>query len=84
MDLQAQIIEDLGRKLATEMDQQILIGFMLELGWKEIVVDPWMHNSLKDIQAWTNKNIQGNVMHLGNRWVFEDAKDATMFALKWG
>ncbi len=83
MDLEKVIIDDLGKQFAHEMDQHILIGFMLELGWKEINVDPWVHGSLSEINHWVASNIQGNTMHSGNRWVFEDSKDATIFALRW-
>lgn len=84
MDLQKQIIDDLGKQFANEMDQHILIGFMLELGWREINVDPWIHGNLSEINQWVESNIQGHTMRSGNRWVFEDSKDATIFALKWG
>ncbi len=84
MDLENQIIDDLSKNLATEMDQHILIGFMIELGWKEIIVDPWVHGDLEEILIWTNANVEGNKMYMGNRWVFENEKDATMFTLKWG
>ena len=83
MDLESSIVEDLGRSIANEMDHHILIGFMIELGWKEIVVDPWIHGSLSEIELWVDANIQKHVMHSGNRWVFEEEKDATMFALRW-
>jgi hypothetical protein len=84
MDLESCVIDDLGKKIADEMDQHILIGFMLELGWKEINVNPWIHGSLSEINQWVKSNIQGHTMRSGNRWVFEDEKDAIMFALKWG
>ncbi len=83
MDLEKAIVDDLAKKLATEMDQHILIGFMIELGWREIVVDPWVHGDLEEILTWIDINVTGNTMHSGNRWVFENEKDATMFALKW-
>jgi hypothetical protein len=83
MDVESCIIDELGEKLANEMDQHILIGFMLELGWSEITVDPWVHNSTSEINRWVKANIQGHVMHSGNRWVFEQQKDATIFALRW-
>lgn len=83
MDLEKQIINDLGKQLAHDMDQHILMGFMIELGWQEVVVDPWIHPSQKDIEDWVYQNIQGHTMKSGNRWVFEDAKDATIFSLKW-
>lgn len=83
-NLEKHIINDLGKQLAHEMDQHILIDFMLELGWKEINVNPWIHGSLSEINQWVESTIQGHTMRSGNRWVFEDQKDAIMFALRWG
>jgi hypothetical protein len=83
MDLEKSIINDLGKQLAHEMDQHVLIGFMLELGWREVTVDPWVHPSQSEIEQWVQETLQGHTMNSGNRWVFEDEKDAIMFALKW-
>jgi hypothetical protein len=83
MDLEKSIINDLGKQLAHEMDQHVLIGFMLELGWREVTVDPWVHSSQLEIEQWVQETLQGHTMNSGNRWVFEDEKDAIMFALKW-
>ena len=82
MDLEKSIINDLGKQFAHEMDQHILIGFMLELGWREVIVDPWIHGSLSEITQWVEVSIQGNTMNSGNRWVFEDEKDAVIFLLR--
>lgn len=85
MNIEEQIINDLSQQLANDMDQHILIGFMIDLGWSEVIVDPWTHNSLTDIKNWIKENVSDNQwMYSGNRWVFEDSKHATMFALKWG
>ena len=83
MDLESDIIDEMGQQMANEMDQHILIGFMLELGWHEVVVDPWQHSSLGAIQHWVKDTVVNPHMHTGNRWVFEDEKDAIIFALKW-
>lgn len=82
-NLEKHIIDNLSKQMAHDMDQHILIGFMLELGWKEINVNPWIHGSLTEITQWVESNIQGNTRRSGNRWVFEDEKDAIIFALKW-
>jgi hypothetical protein len=83
-NLEKHIINDLGKQLAHEMDQHVLIGFMLELGWHEVIVDPWKNPWQSEIEDWVKQTVQGHTMNSGNRWVFEDEKDATMFALKWG
>ncbi len=83
MDLEKDIVDKMGQALANEMDQHILIGFMLALGWKEVIADPWQHGSLSVIQGWIENNIANPYMNMGNRWVFEQEKDAPMFALKW-
>jgi hypothetical protein len=83
MELEKAILDEMSQQLANEMDQHILIGFMIELGWREVIVDPWQHGSLSTIQGWIKDNIANPHMNMGNRWVFENEKDATMFTLKW-
>lgn len=84
MRLEDQIIEDLSRNMASAMDTHILAGVLIESGWKEVIVDPWVHGSANDIKEWCDEFVQGQHIKTDNRWMFEDAKDATMFALKWG
>ena len=83
MRLQDQILEDLGRGMASAMDKHILAQVLIDSGWKEVVVDPWVHRSAQIIEAWCNEFVQGQHIKTDNRWVFKDEKDATIFALRW-
>lgn len=83
MQLEDQILEDLSKNMASDMDKHILADVMIRLGWKPVTVDPWQHHSTKEITSWIEKNISGQHIKTGNRWVFEQTQDATIFALKW-
>ena len=36
-----------------------------------------------DIDKWVSEYVRGHFETMGLVWLFEDAKDATMFILKW-
>lgn len=84
MRLEDQIIEDLSRNMASAMDKHILAEVLIDSGWKEIVVDPWVHGSARTIESWCDEFVQGQHIKTDNRWIFELAEDAIIFALKWG
>ena len=84
MRLQDQVLEDLGRGMASAMDRHILAGVLIDSGWKEVVVDPWKHGSAQTIESWCDEFVRGQHIKTDNRWIFELIEDATMFALKWG
>lgn len=81
--LSDQVLEDLGRRMASDMDRHILADVMMRFGWQSVTVDPWQHASTKDIEAWVQAHCGGQHIRTGNSWVFEEEKDATMFALRW-
>ena len=83
LELQEQIIADAGRRMAQEMDFQILCGFLEELGWTKIVLSPMTMETGQEIDSWTKTQLTGNFENMGLVWVFEDKGDAVNFALKW-
>lgn len=84
MHLEEEILDDLAKNMASDMDRHILSRVLIDMGWIEVTVDPWVHASSKLINDWLSQNIQGQSVKSGNSWVFEQQADATMFALKWG
>ena len=83
LDLQEQIIEDAGRRMAQEMDFLILCGFLEELGWTKIILRPMTMETSQEIDVWTKTQLTGNFENMGLVWVFEDKGDAINFTLKW-
>jgi hypothetical protein len=81
MDLQEEILKLKSDEMARGIDFEVWCSL---LGYIEIVVDPWVHNSQQEIQTWVENNIQDDYYNSGNRWLFKLSKDATIFALRWG
>jgi hypothetical protein len=81
--LENNIMSELGKVLADEIDREVLgeiHGKMLEkVGWHCVTVKDW-----KCIpKEWTAKHIKGDYKCYGHYWYFKELKDATFFTLKW-
>jgi hypothetical protein len=83
MNLQEDLINQAGSRMAAEIDFQVLSGLLIELGWTKVVLNPmtWEHGAL--IDSWVDSNVKGHFETMGLVWVFEDAKDAAWFVLRW-
>lgn len=83
MDLQEQIIDDLGKQISKEIDFEILSGMLCELGWTKVILKPMPWEQGTVIDDWVSKHVHGHFETMGLVWLFESSKDATMFILKW-
>ena len=81
--LEDEIATEMSRQIAKEVDFEILCGFLIELGWKKIVLRPMTHEHGEEIDAWTKKNVKGHFETMGLVWIFEYEQDANWFSLKW-
>lgn len=81
--LEDQLMERMAREMAKEIDFDILSGMLCELGWTKVVLKPMTAEHGADIDKWVSEYIRGHFETMGLVWLFEDAKDATMFILKW-
>jgi hypothetical protein len=82
-DIQQDIIDRAGQRLADEIDFTILTDMLCTIGWTKVVLNPmtWEHGAL--IDSWVESNVKGHFETMGLVWVFEDAKDAAWFVLRW-
>lgn len=83
------IIEDMvsraSKELMDQIDWEVMAGFYIEIGWTRVERSPFVNNKeAVDIKYWIENNCQGTVSSRGRVWLFEEAKDATMFILKFG
>jgi hypothetical protein len=78
------IIDDMGKRMAEEIDRQILWGMLSEIGWTWITLDRLQDNKHAiDITYWLEENCKGECKREGREFLFEFEKDASMFILKW-
>lgn len=84
MDLEKEIIEELGTQMQSEMDKEILWGMLVNLGWTRVMIDRFQDNKhAVDITYWLSENCKGAYERKGADFIFENNRDAVNFILKW-
>lgn len=70
------------KEMQKEIDDAIMLDLLVDMGWIKV---PFYFNSREhsvDVSIWIADNCQCNVHRLNGHFVFEDAKDAEWFILK--
>ena len=84
MNLEKEIIEELGTKMQSQVDREILWGMLQGIGWTRVMLDRLQDNNhAVDITYWLEENIKNPFERVGRDFIFEDSKDATLFILRW-
>jgi hypothetical protein len=84
MNLEKEIIDELGTQMQSEMDKEILWGMLQGMGWTRVMLDRLQDNKhAVDITYWLEENIKNSFERKGRDFIFEDSKDATLFILRW-
>lgn len=84
MNLQEQILEELGSEMQSQIDRDIFWGMLEGMGWTRVTIDRSIDNNHAiDITHWLEENIQNPFERNGKDFIFENSKDAVMFILKW-
>jgi len=72
------------KEIAHDIDWGILSCILLGSGWTEVKLQTTTPSGyVHEIMEWLGKNRTGHVRSRGNHYMFENAKDATLFILKW-
>ena len=83
MNLEEEILNKAGSRMANEIDFEILCGMLTELGWRKIILKPMTWEAGANIDTWTAQHIKGPFETMGLVWIFEQEQDANWFALRW-
>jgi hypothetical protein len=84
MTLEEEITQKLSNELAQHVDFEFLTDVLLACGWTRVELDRFRSREHSvDVVTWCHDNSKGRWKHLGKTFIFENAKDATWFALKW-
>ena len=85
--LEQQMLGRFAKETQQEIDTELMVDMLVACGWIKIELPPFQNRyHAVDISDWVEDNCQGNYKDFkqyGRTFVFEDAKDATAFALKW-
>ena len=83
-NLEKEIIEELGTKMQSEIDREILWGMLVGLGWTRVMLSRFIDNRHAiDITDWLEHNCKNAFERSGKDFIFEQETDAVNFILKW-
>ena len=84
MGLEQDILDDMGKQMAKEMDFHILADLLEGIGWTSVKLKRFhsRENSI-DITEWLETNCTGEWKNLSTRFIFEKKQDAEWFILRW-
>ena len=83
-NLEKEIIEELGTKMQSEIDREILWGMLKDIGWTRITLSRFTDNNhAVDITYWISDNIKHPYERRGADFIFENQIDAVNFTLRW-
>jgi hypothetical protein len=81
--LEDSIATTMSEEISKQIDFEILIDALIKSGWTKVVLSPMTHEHGLEIDEWVRHNCRSGVQYMGLVWLFEDAKEATMFILRW-
>ena len=77
-----ELVSIVSNKISAEIDAEVMTSFYRAAGWTEVSI-PWPTRQQKaEVDDWC-KSLNMVFYSFGPFWLFKDAKDATMFILKW-
>jgi len=85
MNLEEEIVADLGKQFAKDMDFEIMSQVLEPFGWTRVDIPRYIDNHHAiDIRHWLQDNCKGERFNNGRYFMFKESKDAMMFILRWG
>lgn len=82
-NVEQDMIDKAGSRMAAEIDFEILSGFLIDIGWRKVVLRPMTWEDSYEIDLWVTQHVKGHHQTMGLVWVFENVEDANWFTLRW-
>ncbi len=84
-ELEEYVLNEQCRKIADHMDFGVISMLLVDsCDWTRVELEHMNYDSnTGEIITWANSNCAGRFMNLAEDFIFENAKDALMFKLKW-
>ena len=84
MSMQEEILEELGTRMQSAVDREILWGILIGMGWTRIKLSRFVDNHhAVDITYWLDEHVKNPFEREGADFIFENSQDALMFILRW-
>ena len=85
MTLEEEIINKAGNAMAREIDREVLWGMLEGMGWTRVMIPTLgSREQAIDIAIWLEEHCKDAFERNGRDVIFESAKDANWFVLRWG
>jgi hypothetical protein len=82
--IQEEIAERFAVQLQKELDWELIEDILVATGWTRAEIVPFSRPELqRTVLNWVQTNVQGQYKNFETRYVFQNEKDAVLFALKW-
>jgi hypothetical protein len=82
---QDQIITSIAKQMSNDIDKEVLWGAYEKGGWTRVSTPHLKsRDAYVDMANWLESNCKQSYDSRGGEVIFEDAKDAFWFTLKWG
>ena len=83
-NLEKEILDELGTKMQSEIDREVMWGMLKNLGWRRVMLDRFTDNKhAVDITYWLEANCKNPFERSGADFIFESEVDAVNFTLRW-
>jgi hypothetical protein len=84
MKIEDKLLDEAGKDLAREIDREVLWGMLEGMGWHRVML-PTLGNAYMavDIITWLEDNCKSPYERNGRDFIFENAKHANWFKLRW-
>jgi hypothetical protein len=83
-NLEKEIIEELGTRMQSAIDREVMWGMLKDLGWRRVMLDRFTDNKhAVDITYWLEENCKNPFERSGADFIFESEVDAVNFTLRW-
>ena len=81
--LEDDIADTLAKQISKEIDDGIMALMLTETGWTPVQYYFKDNHHANDVTFWLLENCKGKWRRLGSEYLFEDAKEAEWFILRW-
>lgn len=85
-EVRKEIEQQMAKNIQEEIDFSIIADILKESGWTKVTIDRFTDNHHAiDIREWLSDSVKPNdYRSRGSTFLFKDARQATMFILRWG
>ena len=84
MGLKEDILDDITKQIAYDMDWTIIADCLVDAGWISVKLNRFYSNEEAiDINNWLEQNCTDEWKNLSTRYIFKKKQDAEWFILRW-